>query len=89
MIVEEGLEYVQEVRLPQDPQSFYTGYLDQNSKRKGQGTKVYKNGDKYSGEWDDDQSNGKGQFWHQDGDYFFGDWVDGKAHGKGVYTQAN
>jgi hypothetical protein len=42
---------------------------------------VFKNGDKYSGEWDKDKPNGKGKFWHKDGDYYEGFWLDGKAEG--------
>jgi|TARA_B110000285_G_C15036459_1_gene569547 hypothetical protein len=47
MIVDEGLEQVIEIRLPQDSQSIYTGYVDIEGKRRGQGTKIFKNGDKY------------------------------------------
>ena len=90
MIEKEGLEYVDEIKLPQDPQSIYSGYIDpQTNKRRGQGTKIYKNGDKYSGEWDKDKQNGRGKFWHADGDFYDGEWLNGKAHGKGFYKSAN
>ena len=81
MIKEEGLERVEEVRLPQDRTSLYTGYIDSEGKRKGHGIKVFKNGDKYEGEWARDKANGKGKFWHSDGDYYEGFWLDDKAHG--------
>ena len=89
MIKSEGLEYVEEVRLPQDRTSLFTGYLDQDGKRKGHGIKIFKNGDKYEGEWLRDKANGKGKFWHSDGDYYEGLWLDDKAHGQGLYTSAN
>ena len=90
IIEKEGLEYVDEVKLPQDPQSMYSGYIDpQTNKRRGQGTKIYKNGDKYSGDWDKDKQNGRGKFWHADGDFYDGEWLAGKAHGNGFYKAAN
>ena len=89
MVKEEGLEHVEEVRLPQDRTSLYTGYLDAEGKRKGHGIKIFKNGDKYEGEWVQDKANGKGKFWHADGDYYEGFWLDDKAHGQGLYTAAN
>ena len=89
MIKEEGLERVEEVWLPQDRTSLYTGYLDGDGKRKGHGIKIFKNGDKYEGEWARDKANGKGKFWHSDGDYYEGFWLDDKAHGQGLYTSAN
>lgn len=82
----EGLEYVEEVRLAQDQQSLYSGYIDVDGKRRGSGTKIFKNGDKYQGEWERDKPNGKGKFWHKDGDFYEGFWLDGKAHGEGLYT---
>lgn len=89
MIKEEGLEYVEEIRLNQDMTSLYTGYLDIDGKRKGHGVKIFKNGDKYEGEWEHDKANGKGKFWHADGDFYEGFWKDDKAHGTGLYTSAN
>ena len=62
--------------MPQDKSSLYTGYIDQNGKRRGFGLKIFKNGDRYEGEWDNDKANGKGKFWHADGDYYEGEWKD-------------
>ena len=71
---------MEEVRLSQDPQSIYTGYIDPNTGfKRGTGIKVFKNGDKYDGEWANDKANGKGKFWHADGDYYEGYWVNDKA----------
>ena len=81
MAKEEDLTYVEEERLPQDRQSIYTGYLDDRGKRKGYGKKVFKNGDRYEGEWDNDMANGKGRYDHADGDVYEGFWKNDKAHG--------
>ena len=89
MVEEEGLDYVEEQRLKQDKTSVYTGYLDRSNKRKGWGRKVFKNGDKYEGEWSNDKANGKGRYEHADGDVYKGFWKDDKAHGYGLYTSSS
>lgn len=88
MVEEEGLDYVEEIPLKQDRTSRYTGYLDRNKKRKGWGKKVFKNGDRYEGEWNNDKANGKGRYEHADGDVYKGFWKDDKAHGYGLYTSS-
>ena len=72
--------------MPKDPKSIYTGYIDPlNNQKHGHGTKVFKNGDKYVGEWSKDKATGKGKFWSSEGDYYEGYWLDGKANDYGVY----
>ena len=89
LVNEEGLIYVTEEHLKQDRMNQYTGYIDQTGKRKGLGTKVFRNGDRYEGEWSNDKANGKGRYEHQDGDVYEGFWKDDMAHGQGLYTSAN
>ena len=73
------LEYVVETRLPQDPKGIYTGQVDNDNKKQGTGVKIFKNGDKYDGEWRNDKSNGKGKYWTAAGDFYDGYWQDDKA----------
>ena len=44
--------------MPQDKTSLYTGYIDKNGKRRGFGLKIFKNGDRYEGEWENNRING-------------------------------
>lgn len=49
----------------------------------GQGTKVYKNGDRYQGLFKNGKRNGKGKFIWASGTLFDGTWVDNKREGDG------
>ena len=57
--------------------------------REGQGTQIWKDGSKFTGEWDQDQVGGKGRLIHQDGDVYEGTWLNNKAHGRGTYSKIN
>lgn len=55
------------------------------------GTMIYANGDRYTGEWKNDQRNGKGTQQDKelgkqtcaDGSHYAGDWKDDKKNGTG------
>ena len=59
------------------------------SLRYGNGTKIWKDGRKYSGEFKNDKPNGKGTFNYTDGSTYIGEWRDGKRHGQGTLTYAD
>lgn len=48
------------------------------------GVMNYNNGDKYSGEWNNDQKNGSGEMEYDNGDHYEGEWRGDKKnkHGK-------
>lgn len=56
----------------------YVGYL-YNGLKSGQGTMYYTSGEKYEGEWVND--NLEGTYYWEDGDYYKGRWVNGKKDG--------
>ena len=43
-------------------------------------------GDKYVGEFKDDQYHGQGTYTHANGDKYVGEYKDDKRHGQGIYT---
>lgn len=55
----------------------------------GKGKAKYANGDRYDGEWLDDQPHGKGIYRRTSGDCFEGDFVKGRIHGRGRAVYAN
>lgn len=57
-----------------------------NGKMHGQGTILFKNGNKYVGNFVDGHMNGKGTFTYADGDKYVGDFKDDLMHGKGKLT---
>ncbi|UJR34845.1 hypothetical protein I4U23_027626 [Adineta vaga] len=66
-------------------------YIDnlKGSKRYGIGTYLYTNGEKYQGEWFNDQTNGKGTSIFPNGNRYEGDEKNGKRHEYGVCYWAN
>ena len=74
------------------PKSEWAGDIYQgeylNGQASGQGTYIWKNGDKYVGEWKSDIRNGKGTFTYgpksdRAGTIYIGDFKNGRANGKG------
>ena len=53
------------------------------------GTLTLATGDKYVGEYKDDERHGQGTFTFADGDKYVGDYKDNERHGQGTYTFAN
>ena len=53
------------------------------------GTYTWSNGDKYVGEWMNDDLHGQGTFTWADGEKYVGEFKDDKQHGQGTYTFAN
>ena len=45
---------------------------------------TYKNGDKYEGEFQNDNITGKGTLTCADGSIYTGDFMEGKKNGKGI-----
>jgi len=60
-----------------------------NGKRCGKGLRVWSNGNKYEGEWNDDTMNGKGKWTNNDGVRYEGDFRDGHRHGAGQLRCGN
>ena len=52
--------------------------------RDGKGTFSYKNGDLYTGQFDNDEFNGKGKISFGSLDAYEGDFIDGRLEGLGV-----
>ena len=50
---------------------------------------IYKNGNKYNGEFKNKMRNGKGTMKYLNGDVYNGDWVDNKRQGSGKLTTRN
>lgn len=48
-----------------------------NRKRHGKGAYVYKNNDKYVGDWENDVFEGVGIYLFDNGDYYYGDLSNG------------
>ena len=44
----------------------------------------YKNGDRYEGEWKNDDREGKGILNYKNGDRYDGEWKNDKREGKGI-----
>ena len=61
----------------------------QNGVRSGQGTCVYKNGNKYEGDWDANKRHGRGTMDYASGATYDGEWVEGERSGHGVMKYQN
>ena len=59
-----------------------------DNKRNGEGTQIYKNGDKYVGDWLQGIRSGKGSQKYINGDKYVGDWEKGERNGFGIYTDS-
>tara|TARA_R110000772_G_scaffold129517_4_gene237674 strand:- start:2581 stop:3258 length:678 start_codon:yes stop_codon:yes gene_type:complete len=57
--------------------------------KNGYGEYVWKDGDKYSGNFRKGKRNGKGINEWSDGSRYDGEWLKNKIHGQGIYTNAN
>jgi hypothetical protein len=64
----------------------FFGFNRFNDTRSGVGNQTWYNGDKYQGEWRDNNMNGKGAYRWSDGQVYQGDWIDGKRSGYGIQT---
>ena len=60
-----------------------------DSKKNGQGTYTYANGDKYVGEYKDGKKNGQGTYYYSNGEKFIGGWKNNQRNGQGTYIHAN
>lgn len=56
-----------------------------NGKYYGKGEYQFKNGNKYDGQWRDDQMHGTGVYYYPDGSRYEGLFVNGKKNGKGNF----
>ena len=53
------------------------------------GSYTYPSGDKYVGEWHEDQKSGKGTYTWSDDDSYVGEFRDDRKHGQGTYTYSD
>ncbi|MCY7352307.1 MAG: hypothetical protein LH606_16855 [Cytophagaceae bacterium] len=58
-------------------------------KRHGKGNYIFQNGDRFVGDFQDDQMSGKGTYFYVNGDRYFGEFRNNRRHGKGTYVYAN
>ncbi|CAI2363812.1 unnamed protein product [Moneuplotes crassus] len=64
----------------------YKGQVNAHTgEQHGQGTYLWKSGDKYIGQWKNGKPEGQGIMYYDDGDMYEGEWVNGKFHGTGLY----
>lgn len=61
----------------------YEGNLE-GGVRRGQGTCIYKNGNKYEGDWDKNKRHGRGTLHYSSGASYDGEWQEGERSGHGV-----
>ena len=57
--------------------------------RNGYHSVTYSDGDKYEGEWREDNYHGQGTFTSADGGRYEGEFIEGLRHGQGTYTFGN
>ena len=57
--------------------------------RRGNNTFLFSNGNRYIGEYKDNQMHGRGEFYWTNGNIYKGDYKDGMRHGTGVLTFYN
>ena len=50
----------------------------------GKGTMTWKNGDRYEGDWKNDEKDGKGIYYSADGYKYVGEFREGQREGKGI-----
>ena len=53
------------------------------------GSRTWSSGDKYVGEWGDDEPHGQGTFTYADGPEYVGEYKNGRRHGQGTLTRAD
>ena len=70
---------------------YYTGDVDSDGKRQGEGKMTYDSGNYYEGGFEDDKfhDDKKGVYHWQDGDEYSGGWKDGERNGIGSFTKAD
>ena len=67
----------------------YIGQLRGDGVKHGHGVYTYASGNKYVGQWENDQRNGRGEETFGDDATYIGEYRDDKCHGQGTNTKAN
>ena len=67
----------------------YEGFLENSGLKSGQGTYTFASGNKYVGEFKDDNFNGQGTYTWTNGNKYVGEFKDDKRNGQGTYTYAS
>ena len=75
--------------LFKDNNMIYEGSWNNNFEKEGFGISIDKNGNKYIGNWKDDNFNGKGRIISINGDYYEGDWKSGIIEGFGIFYSSS
>lgn len=70
------------------PSDEYTGAM-RGGKRHGKGTCIWASGQRYEGDWVDNDAHGKGTLTFANGNRYQGDFVGGSSNGEGTFTWAN
>jgi clan AA aspartic protease (TIGR02281 family) len=60
-----------------------------NGCENGEATYTYPSGNKYVGEWKDEEQNGQGTYTYANGNKYVGEFKNGMRNGQGTYTSAN
>lgn len=75
--------------LFKDNNMIYVGSWNNRFEKEGFGISIDKNGNKYIGNWKDDNFNGKGRIISINGDYYEGDWKSGIIEGFGIFYSSS
>ena len=72
-----------------DGETYVGGYNKDEGWRIGYGVMTYINGDKYEGEWHENNKSGKGTYTFANGSKYIGNWLNGFMFGYGEYFFKN
>ena len=64
------------------------GTTKNRQEKHGRWEYIWPSGDKYAGQYKDDQLHGQGTYTYPNGNKYVGEWKDGQFHGQGTYTWA-
>lgn len=85
----ENIQYPYHTTIQYPTGNVYVGYINRAGKKDGKGTYTWTSGDRYEGDWKNDQATGSGTYYSREGWKYVGQFVNLKFHGQGEYYFAN